>query len=206
MSLDIQPEIIKEGFAVCHKDCLSFKKNEGSGKVLPTILCDALQDSEVRPRTLCVPWIHFLLKANKEGIKALEAITEKMKVTVETMTQALKKRDKEIAQMQKDGLTIRQDLVIAKKIVANQKTEIAKLNEDVMVEDLLRQHQWVELKAVQEFRTKKKKHDEKLEKALADLAKARTLVNVLEAENKRLIAEDESKAKVIKKLQAVSGQ
>lgn len=206
MSIDkIKPEILDEGFAVCHKDCPSFGKDEKSDKVLPSVLCESLQKAPVRPRTICIPWSKFLLRSNKAESDAILKLSQQMKKDKEDFQAILDKRNADIEQMQKEGLHIRTEFGKSLKLIEGLAVEKAQLNEDVIIEDLLRQHQWGELKKVQAFRKNRKRHVERLKKAVDERDELRLKVKTLNAENSRLLQEDVSKAGIIKNLEAKTG-
>jgi len=202
----IQPEILDEGFGICQKNCVSFKKEDvKNGADQTKVLCGSLKDAVVHPRPLCVPWSQFVLKANKGLASSIVRFNERMKKARREMKVVFDKKAAEIRLMEKEGMEIRSRLKKAEKQVVEQYSEIFKLNEDVMVEDYLRQHLWGELKAIQEYRTAKGKYDKKLERVTGQRDELRDRIKTLDEMNSRLIQEDESKAKIIKKLEAVSG-
>jgi len=205
----MDPEVLKEGVAVCRRQCRAWSKETSStdqGSEVK-VKCELMHgDKEVHPRPVCVPWSNLLLVTNQQLADAVTRLSESKHKTEEDAKARIKSMQANVDLMEKSGLKVRTELVQLKNELAPKDQLIAQLRHDVEQAEIKQREAWDALKGVQNYRKGKKRHEERLAKALEDNEKLKARVSSLEESNARLTREDVSKTEIISQLEGRIGK
>lgn len=192
----VDPEILN-GVPVCRKECGFWSKEKVGRDVV--IRCRR-DNCEVFFRPVCVSWLAEKDALNQKNLEDNQNTIIGLVAKLTDLESKLRNSENERKSREQWLVQAKSDLLKIKKRLVEKEKEIAKLNQDAMVEDYERQRQWVLLKEVQEFRKDYRIYKEKIEKLTEQNQKMKTDLEKREAENLRLIREDMSKAEIIKKI------